>query len=366
MPGTLMDFGNWSRSPLLSWLPSASSTPRWAVTVMVDINTAPWKAQPSDPHWFRPCCQWREGADEWECSAAHREQGGSSEDCSTSSSQWPPRQQEAHRDVSKSWCLWNGFRCGSEVQLCCLPALSQAELSFACPSFYFHNFQWHPPGGCDLDQSWWEEVSHTQYGRCGDKVPSCVFDGWLRRFGCPRTLVTDKGRGWASDEMLNWTSKYEPQALYGPRWGSWERPLRSTWPTSTSPQWMAFAKPWPASSNQFVPYSGWLFSCSVGAGFSTPVRSLVVWLPKDSAQHNSVVHQAWTDLMLTVVFAEPLYVAMLVRTLSFNPDRRATGVMPDRLTLWRSVRLDPLWWFFEKMMNRANPVSIGFFMELSC
>lgn len=44
------------------------------------------------------------------------------------------------------------------------------------------------------------------YGERSQDYLHALERGWIRHFGCPQVLVTDEGRGWASDEMLNWTS----------------------------------------------------------------------------------------------------------------------------------------------------------------
>ena len=40
--------------------------------------------------------------------------------------------------------------------------------------------------------------------------------GWIRHFGCPTTLISDEGRGWASDDMLSWTSDMNIQHMISP------------------------------------------------------------------------------------------------------------------------------------------------------
>ena len=39
---------------------------------------------------------------------------------------------------------------------------------------------------------------------------------WIRHFGCPSVLVTDEGRGWASDEMMTWTANHNVQHMISP------------------------------------------------------------------------------------------------------------------------------------------------------
>ena len=39
---------------------------------------------------------------------------------------------------------------------------------------------------------------------------------WVRHFGCPSILVTDEGRGWASDEMMTWAANMNVQHLISP------------------------------------------------------------------------------------------------------------------------------------------------------
>ena len=39
---------------------------------------------------------------------------------------------------------------------------------------------------------------------------------WIRHFGCPKVLVTDEGRGWASDEMMSWASSHNIQHMISP------------------------------------------------------------------------------------------------------------------------------------------------------
>ena len=50
------------------------------------------------------------------------------------------------------------------------------------------------------------QAASVIYGERTQDFLHALEKGWLRHFGCPQVLVTDKGRGWASDEMLNWTS----------------------------------------------------------------------------------------------------------------------------------------------------------------
>ena len=40
--------------------------------------------------------------------------------------------------------------------------------------------------------------------------------GWIRHFGCPQVLLTDEGRGWASDENLSWTSSMSIKHVMAP------------------------------------------------------------------------------------------------------------------------------------------------------
>ena len=39
---------------------------------------------------------------------------------------------------------------------------------------------------------------------------------WIRHFGCPSVLVTDEGRGWASDEMMSWAASHNVQHMISP------------------------------------------------------------------------------------------------------------------------------------------------------
>ena len=39
---------------------------------------------------------------------------------------------------------------------------------------------------------------------------------WIRHFGCPTVLVTDEGRGWASDEMMSWAANHNIQHMISP------------------------------------------------------------------------------------------------------------------------------------------------------
>ncbi len=39
---------------------------------------------------------------------------------------------------------------------------------------------------------------------------------WIRHFGCPTVLVTDEGRGWASDEMMTWAANHNVQHMISP------------------------------------------------------------------------------------------------------------------------------------------------------
>lgn len=50
------------------------------------------------------------------------------------------------------------------------------------------------------------QAAAVMYGERSQDYLHALERGWIRHFGCPQVLVTDEGRGWASDEMLNWTS----------------------------------------------------------------------------------------------------------------------------------------------------------------
>ena len=54
------------------------------------------------------------------------------------------------------------------------------------------------------------------YGERSSDFIHALERGWIRHFGPPVTLVTDEGRGWASDEMLAWTSGHNIHHLIAP------------------------------------------------------------------------------------------------------------------------------------------------------
>ena len=54
------------------------------------------------------------------------------------------------------------------------------------------------------------------YGERSSDFIHALERGWIRHFGPPVTLVTDEGRGWASDEMLAWTSSHNIHHLIAP------------------------------------------------------------------------------------------------------------------------------------------------------
>ncbi len=54
------------------------------------------------------------------------------------------------------------------------------------------------------------------YGERTSDFVHALERGWIRHFGPPTTLVTDEGRGWASDEMLAWTSSHNIHHLISP------------------------------------------------------------------------------------------------------------------------------------------------------
>ena len=54
------------------------------------------------------------------------------------------------------------------------------------------------------------------YGERSSDFIHALERGWIRHFGPPTTLVSDEGRGWASDEMLAWTSSHNIQHLIAP------------------------------------------------------------------------------------------------------------------------------------------------------
>ena len=60
------------------------------------------------------------------------------------------------------------------------------------------------------------QAASVIYGERTQDFLHALERGWLRHFGCPQVLVTDEGRGWASDDMLNWTSSMNIKHVMAP------------------------------------------------------------------------------------------------------------------------------------------------------
>ena len=60
------------------------------------------------------------------------------------------------------------------------------------------------------------QAASVLYGERTSDFLHALERGWIRHFGCPTTLITDEGRGWASDEMLTWTSDVNIQHMISP------------------------------------------------------------------------------------------------------------------------------------------------------
>ena len=60
------------------------------------------------------------------------------------------------------------------------------------------------------------QAASVLYGERTSDFIHALERGWIRHFGCPTTLITDEGRGWASDEMLTWTSDVNIQHMISP------------------------------------------------------------------------------------------------------------------------------------------------------
>ena len=60
------------------------------------------------------------------------------------------------------------------------------------------------------------QAASVIYGERTQDFLHALERGWIRHFGCPQVLVTDEGRGWASDEMLNWTSSMNLKHVMAP------------------------------------------------------------------------------------------------------------------------------------------------------
>ena len=60
------------------------------------------------------------------------------------------------------------------------------------------------------------QAAAVLYGERTSDFIHALERGWIRHFGCPRTLITDEGRGWASDDMLAWTSSMNIQHMISP------------------------------------------------------------------------------------------------------------------------------------------------------
>ena len=59
------------------------------------------------------------------------------------------------------------------------------------------------------------QAASVLYGERTSDFLHALERGWIRHFGCP-TLITEEGRGWASDEMLTWTSDMNVQHMISP------------------------------------------------------------------------------------------------------------------------------------------------------
>ena len=60
------------------------------------------------------------------------------------------------------------------------------------------------------------QAAAVLYGERTSDFIHALERGWIRHFGCPQTLITDEGRGWASDDMLAWTSSMNIQHMISP------------------------------------------------------------------------------------------------------------------------------------------------------
>ena len=67
-----------------------------------------------------------------------------------------------------------------------------------------------------VDTSTKFQAASVLYGERTSDFLHALERGWIRHFGCPTTLITDEGRGWASDEMLTWTSDVNIQHMISP------------------------------------------------------------------------------------------------------------------------------------------------------
>ena len=52
------------------------------------------------------------------------------------------------------------------------------------------------------------QAAAVLYGERTSDFIHALERGWIRHFGCPQTLITDEGRGWASDDMLAWNIQH--------------------------------------------------------------------------------------------------------------------------------------------------------------
>ena len=60
------------------------------------------------------------------------------------------------------------------------------------------------------------QAASVIYGERTQDFLHALKRGWIRHFGCPQVLLTDEGRGWASDEMLSWTSSMSIKHVMAP------------------------------------------------------------------------------------------------------------------------------------------------------
>ena len=67
-----------------------------------------------------------------------------------------------------------------------------------------------------VDTSTKFQEASVLYGERTNDFLHALERGWIRHFGCPTTLITDKGRGFSSDEMLTWTSDINIQHMISP------------------------------------------------------------------------------------------------------------------------------------------------------
>ena len=67
-----------------------------------------------------------------------------------------------------------------------------------------------------LDQATRYQAAGVLHGERSEHFLSVLERHWVRHFGCPKTLLTDEGRGWASDEFQEWVSAHMVEHLVAP------------------------------------------------------------------------------------------------------------------------------------------------------